>query len=63
MSEALDIGVARGIAAYDACYVALAQRLVVPLVTADEKLARALSSAGSDVRWLGDLSLPPPPTP
>jgi predicted nucleic acid-binding protein len=61
--EALDVALVHGIAAYDACYVALAQRLRVPLVTADEKLARALSSASSQVQWLGDLALPPPPGP
>jgi predicted nucleic acid-binding protein len=63
ISEVLDIGLVHGITAYDASYVALAQRLRVPLITADEKLARALSSAGGQVQWLGDLALTPPPIP
>ena len=62
-NEALDLAFAHGIAAYDACYVALAQRVRVPLVTADERLVRALSSAGGLVQWLGDLPLPSSTTP
>jgi predicted nucleic acid-binding protein len=45
---ALDLG----ITAYDACYVELARRQAVPLVTADQALIR--KAAGRfDVQWLG----------
>jgi predicted nucleic acid-binding protein len=35
----------RGLTVYDACYVVLAERLDVPLVTADRRLAAATSNA------------------
>lgn len=58
MADALKIAVAHNITAYDACYVALAQYLGVPCVTADERLTRLLASASYDVRWLGDFDIP-----
>ncbi len=42
-----------GCAFYDALYLALAQRLAVPFVTADAKLYHSVSEV-SGVRWLGD---------
>jgi predicted nucleic acid-binding protein len=54
VGEALEIAVTHGITAYDAAYVALARRLSLPLVTADESLARCLAGASFDVRWLGE---------
>lgn len=59
--EALQIAVAQAITTYDACYVALAQRLKIPCVTADEKLVRKLASAAWPMVWLGDLDVPPLP--
>jgi predicted nucleic acid-binding protein len=50
---ALALAVAHEISAYDAAYVALAQRLSLPLVTADEKLVSHLVGTEMDVRWLG----------
>ena len=50
---ALALAVAHEITAYDAAYVALTRRLSLPLVTADEALARHLAGADLDVRWLG----------
>jgi len=52
--NALGLALEHGITAYDAAYVALARRLTLPLVTADEALVRRLDGAGLDVRWLGD---------
>ncbi len=57
VTEALGIAIAREITAYDACYVALARRVALPLVTADEALVRKLAPTAHDVRWLGDLVL------
>lgn len=54
VEAALAIALDRGITAYDASYVALAQSLSLPLVTADEPLVRHLADTGCDVRWLGD---------
>jgi predicted nucleic acid-binding protein len=59
--EALDLALTLGITAYDACYVALARRLDVPLVTADQKLAQAVTSPAAEVLWIGDLAIPPVP--
>ena len=53
-AEALEAAVVHGITAYDAAYVALAQRLSLPLVTADEVLVRRLANTPFDVRWLGE---------
>ena len=50
---ALALAVAHEISAYDAAYVALAQRLSLPLVTADETLVRRLVGTEMDARWLG----------
>ena len=52
--DALTVGAHHGITAYDAVYVALAQRLSLPLVTADETLVRLLIGTSFDVRWLGE---------
>jgi predicted nucleic acid-binding protein len=42
------------ITAYDATYAALAERLSLPLVTADEGLVRKLAGASVDVRFIGE---------
>lgn len=62
MKDALEVGVQETITAYDACYVALARRLGVSAVTADEKLARALAGVSYDVHWLGDFPIPSLPS-
>jgi predicted nucleic acid-binding protein len=60
-AQALNIATDENITAYDACYVALALTLSVPFVTADEKLARALSGTKYQVHWLGDFPIPTVP--
>jgi predicted nucleic acid-binding protein len=52
--DALSLAVAHEITVYDAAYVALSQRLALPIVTADERLSRRLAGTGLDVRFLGD---------
>jgi predicted nucleic acid-binding protein len=51
---ALELSVQHGSTAYDSAYIVLAQRLSLPLVTADEALARRFEDTGLDVRFLGD---------
>ena len=51
MEEALTLAAQTGLTAYDACYAALARRLELPLVTADETLFKAVAWA----IWLGNL--------
>lgn len=53
--EALDAALRYPITGYDACYVVLAGRLGIPLVTADETLLNAMSGSGYDLRLLSSL--------
>lgn len=62
VEDALTLGLAHSITAYDACYAALAQRLRLPLITADQKLVQKLVAAGFSIIWLGAWT-PPTPTP
>jgi predicted nucleic acid-binding protein len=55
IGDALPIALTYPISAYDACYVALAQRLSVPFVTADEALVRKLAGTSYAVQWLGSF--------
>ncbi|HEX3130348.1 MAG TPA: type II toxin-antitoxin system VapC family toxin [Thermoanaerobaculia bacterium] len=57
LSDALNLALDREVSAYDACYVALADNLGIPLVTADNKLVRKLDGCGVDVHWLGEPGL------
>lgn len=50
---ALTVAVQHGSTAYDSAYVALAQRLELPLITADGSLVQRFASTGLDVRLLG----------
>ena len=54
--DAMDLAIATGVSAYDASYVALAARLNVRCITADQKLVRKLSGtpAGNHVTLLAD---------
>jgi predicted nucleic acid-binding protein len=60
-ANALEITLAYDITAYDAAYVALSARLGFPLITADERLVRALAAAPFDLRWLGAYTVTPVP--
>lgn len=51
--DALALAVEHGATAYDSAYVALARRLSLPLVTADEALVDRFAEADADVRFLG----------
>ena len=42
--------------AYDACYLALAEREDVLLITADERLFNSVKADLTWVRWIGDIS-------
>jgi predicted nucleic acid-binding protein len=53
MEDALSLAFQTGLTAYEACYAALAHRLDLPLVTADQPLCQAVAWA----IWLGDLEI------
>ena len=53
--NALEIALKHQITAYDACYMAAAAQLRLPLITADEKLVRQAAKGAYDVQWLGDM--------
>lgn len=57
-ADALEIAMHYDLTAYDAAYVALGARMGLPLITADERLARTLAATGFDVRWLGSYAVP-----
>jgi predicted nucleic acid-binding protein len=61
--RAVEIGLRHGITAYDACYVALAEREGVPLVTADDRLCRVLAGAPFTIQSLAAFIIPAPPLP
>jgi predicted nucleic acid-binding protein len=54
VESALKLALDHGLTAYDASYVALAVRLALPLVTADERLIQSLEGVRLDVRSLVD---------
>ncbi len=53
--DALEIVLKQRVTACDACCIAAASQLQLPLITADEKLARRMEKGPHDVRWLGDV--------
>ena len=57
---ALPIALAHDISAYDACYVALASRLGIPLITADQKLLAKLAVTPLAPVWPGAWTPPVP---
>ena len=59
MSRALEIGCRYKIAAYDACYVTLAERYDAPLLAEDEKLVQRMRGSPIRVMTIGDYLLYP----
>lgn len=57
VNDALDVALKYQITGYDACYVVLAGRLKIPLVTADERLSNALAGTIYDLRLLSQPGL------
>jgi len=54
LEDALDLATRCGSSVYDACYVAAAMAVEVPLITADKGLVEAASSLPVDLLLLGD---------
>jgi predicted nucleic acid-binding protein len=63
MAEAVRIGVNYSVTAYDACYVALSDRVKAPLLTLDERLVSSLKDSQFQVHLFTDFDLPPLPNP
>ncbi len=55
MEDALLLAAEKNLTAYDACYAVLARNLDIPLITADEPLAKAIQNA----IFLGDFDIEP----
>lgn len=53
IKDALQLASEKKITAYDACYAVLAQKLGLPLITADAPLAKAVDWAV----WIGDVEI------
>ena len=59
MARAFAISTMRQVTIYDSLYLALAERLEVPMVTADERLLRSLApdaTLAERAVWVGDLT-------
>jgi predicted nucleic acid-binding protein len=57
-AAAMELAIAHRISGYDAFYVALTVQVNAPLITADEKLVRAMANK-YDVQSLAAFSIPP----
>lgn len=53
IEDALQLASEKKLTAYDACYAVLAQKLGLPLITADAPLAKAIDWAV----WIGDVEI------
>lgn len=53
MEDALMLAAEKDLTAYDACYAVLAQKIGIPLVTADSPLTKAINWA----IWIGDVEI------
>ncbi|HEX5270855.1 MAG TPA: type II toxin-antitoxin system VapC family toxin [Gemmataceae bacterium] len=61
--DALSVANQYRLTAYDAAYVTLSGRLVVPLVTADNRLVNKMAGSPYVVLSLGNITIPPLPLP
>ncbi len=61
IQEAAAIMLSYGVSAYDAFYVALAGRIGAPLITADDRLVRALAGSPYVAQSLATCAIPPLP--
>ena len=59
--QGIQLALESGVSAYDAVYVALADELELPLVTADARLVRALAGSPHAILYVGDVDLSGPP--
>lgn len=57
LEAALEIALTFDTTAYDGCYVALAQQLNLPLITADAPLARKMRGSNVVVQMLAEMEL------
>lgn len=55
MKPALQVGVRNGLAVYDSVYIVLAHRVGAPLITLDQKQARAAAAEGITLKPLTDF--------
>lgn len=62
MEEAVSIGLAHGISAYDASYVALSHQVSATLLTLDQRLVNALANTTYDVCLFNNFEVPPSPS-
>ena len=62
MEDAVSIGLACGISAYDASYVALSKQVGATLLTLDQRLVAALSNTSYEVILFSAFEVPPLPS-
>ena len=62
MADAVSIGLAYGMSAYDASYVALSQQVSATLLTLDQRLVNALSTTSYDVCSFNNFEVPSLPS-
>jgi len=57
MPRALEIGLKHQLAIYDSIYIALAEKLNYPLITVDQKQAKASQAEGVTLKNIADFTL------
>lgn len=55
LARGLHIGLIHGLAVYDSVYIALAEWLRIPLITADERQEKAANAMGVTIKALTDF--------